>query len=43
MTIKVRAAVTLLGLNAGQQAEIDLTEQVVTLLRAGYLVALRPV
>lgn len=40
--IKVRATVTLLGLNAGDQAEIDLTEKVLMLVRAGYLKALRP-
>lgn len=40
--IKVRASVTVLGLNAGQQAEIDLTDNAVALLRAGYLTALRP-
>lgn len=40
--IKVRAVVTLLGLNAGQQAEIDVNERVLTLIRAGYLRALRP-
>jgi hypothetical protein len=40
--IKVRATVTLLGLNAGDQAEIDLNDRVLTLIRAGYLRALRP-
>jgi hypothetical protein len=40
--IKVRATITVLGLNAGQQAEIDLTERVLVLVRAGYLRALRP-
>lgn len=41
--IKVRATVTLLGLNAGEQAEIDLTEKVLALVAAGYLRALRPI
>lgn len=40
--IKVRATVTLLGLDAGQQAEIDLTEKARSLILAGYLRALRP-
>lgn len=41
--IKVRATITVLGLNAGQQAEIDLTDRVLTLISAGYLRALRPI
>lgn len=42
MRIKVQATVSMIGLNAGQQAEIDLTEKVRALLHAGYLRALRP-
>lgn len=41
-TVKVRAVVSILGLKAGQQAEIDVTERSLTLIRAGYLRALRP-
>lgn len=40
--VRVRATVTLIGLDAGQQAEIDLTDQVRILLASGYLRALRP-
>lgn len=40
--IKVRATVRILGLNAGEQAEIDLTEKARTLILSGYLRALRP-
>ena len=40
--VKVRATVTMVGLDAGQQAEIDLTDQVRVLLASGYLRALRP-
>ena len=40
--VHVKATVTLIGLDAGQQAVIDLTDQVRTLIMAGYLKALRP-
>lgn len=40
--IKVLATVSLIGLTAGAQAEIDLTDKVRALLHAGYLKALRP-
>ena len=40
--VKVRATVTMIGLDSGQQAEIDLTDQVRVLLASGYLKALRP-
>jgi hypothetical protein len=40
--VKVRSTMNIIGLKAGQQAEIDLTSQVVALLRSGYLVLLRP-
>lgn len=40
--VKVRSTMNIIGLKAGQQAEIDLTQHVVGLLRSGYLVLLRP-
>lgn len=41
--VKVRATVNILGLDAGQQAQIDLTDKVRMLIMAGYLKALRPI
>lgn len=40
--VKIRPTVSMLGLDAGQQAEVDLTDKVRVLLASGYLVALRP-
>lgn len=40
--VHVKATVTIVGLDAGQQAVIDLTDQVRVLIKAGYLKALRP-
>lgn len=42
MRVKVRATVTILGLSPGEEVEIELTELVRSLLRAGLLVALVP-
>lgn len=41
-TVKVKATVTMFGLNPGQEAEIDLDERVRALIKAGYLILLRP-
>lgn len=41
-TVKVMATINCLGLRAGQQAEIELTDKVYALLLNGYLKALRP-
>lgn len=40
--IKIRATANVIGLKAGQEAEIDLTDLVWSLLRAQLLLALRP-
>lgn len=40
--VRVRATVSMIGLDAGQQAVIDLTDKVRVLLESGYLKALRP-
>lgn len=40
--VKVRSTINVLGLKPGQEAEIDLTEVTRDLLRAGYLLLLRP-
>jgi hypothetical protein len=40
--IKVRVTVNVLGLRAGQEAEIEYTQRVDDLLRAGLLLALKP-
>lgn len=40
--VKVRSLVNVLGLTAGQEAEIDLTPKVRELLIAGYFQLLRP-
>jgi hypothetical protein len=42
MRIKVHATVTVLGLKAGSQAEIEYTKRVDDLLRAGLLLPLVP-
>jgi hypothetical protein len=42
MRVKVLATVTVLGLKAGSQAEIDYTKRVDELLRAGLLLPLVP-
>lgn len=40
--IKIRATVNIIGLKAGQEAEVDLTDLVWDLLRSNLLLALRP-
>lgn len=42
MRVRVRSLVHMVGLKPGQEAEIDFTEKVRELIRAGYLQALRP-
>lgn len=41
-TVKVRATINTLGLRPGQEAEIEITPKVVSLLRAGILLGLAP-
>lgn len=41
--VKVRSTVTAMGLEAGQEAEIDLTDVVRAFLRSGLFLLLRPI